>query len=56
MSERKTFFEQVPVETVKKLCQGKIYRSKERARREDTMKPPVMQTQLAKSEQAASQD
>jgi len=35
MSERKTFFEQVPVETVKKICQEKNYRSKERIRRED---------------------
>jgi hypothetical protein len=52
MSEAQTFFEQVPIETVKKICEGRISRRKQRGCADDG----IVQNALDKPELGNSDD
>jgi hypothetical protein len=51
MEKAQTFFEQVPLETVKKICEERITRAKEHSSRVDTnVENPVAKPELNNSE------
>jgi hypothetical protein len=53
MSNTQTFFEQIPVETVKKIFREKVRRTKKENQSED-VQPPAAGTDLPSSERPAS--
>jgi hypothetical protein len=55
MSNTETFFEQIPVETVKKIFREKVRRTKKENQSEDvTVQPPAAGADLPSSERPAS--
>jgi hypothetical protein len=56
VSNTETHFEQIPVETVKKICQERIRRRKERVRREELLvQQAVAQNEPSETEQSILQ-